>query len=65
VISAHLSHIGGIPIEETAALAPALLLAFGAAGTTLRARFRVRRGYLARRFSSKNETTRRSYSSGY
>jgi hypothetical protein len=36
-----LAHIGGIPIEETlASLTPALLVAFGAASATLRARLR-------------------------
>ena len=34
-----LAHIAGIPVEETiASLAPALLLTFGAASATLRAR---------------------------
>jgi hypothetical protein len=36
-----LAHIAGIPIEETlASFTPALLLAFGAASATLRARLR-------------------------
>jgi hypothetical protein len=35
------AHIGGIPVEETAAsLAPVALLAFGAASATVRARLR-------------------------
>jgi hypothetical protein len=36
-----LAHIGGVPVEETvASLGPALLVAFGVAGTNLRARLR-------------------------
>ena len=36
-----LAHVGGIPVEETlASFTPALLLAFGAASATLRARLR-------------------------
>jgi hypothetical protein len=36
-----LAHVAGIPIEETlASFTPALLLAFGAASATLRARIR-------------------------
>ena len=36
-----LAHIAGIPVEETiASLGPALLLTFGAASATLRARLR-------------------------
>jgi hypothetical protein len=36
-----LAHVSGIPIEETlGSFTPALLLAFGAASTTLRARLR-------------------------
>lgn len=39
MMSLPLAHIGGIPIEETlASTIPALLLTFGAASATLRAR---------------------------
>ena len=43
-----IAHVGGLPIEETIALGgPTLLVAFGAASATLRARLRARR---ARRY---------------
>ena len=35
-----IAHIAGIPIEEAGAMLPALLLTFGAASATLRARLR-------------------------
>jgi hypothetical protein len=39
-----LAHVGGVPIEETLGFyGPTLLLAFGAASATLRARFGRRR----------------------
>ena len=41
MISLPLAHIAGIPIEETlSSFGPALLLTFGAASATLRARLR-------------------------
>jgi hypothetical protein len=41
VISLPFAHMGGIPLEETlASLGPALLVAFGAAWSRLRARLR-------------------------
>jgi hypothetical protein len=41
-----LAHIAGMPVEETiASLGPALLLTFGAASATLRARLRRARSF--------------------
>jgi hypothetical protein len=44
------AHVGGIPVEETlGSLTPALLVAFGAASATLRARLRRPRSRRRRR----------------
>jgi hypothetical protein len=49
VIGLPLAHAGGIPIEETlGSITPALLLAFGAASATLRARLRRTRSPASR-----------------
>lgn len=48
-----IAHIGGLPIEETIAMAgPALLLAFWAVSATLRARLRRPRASATRRPSN-------------
>jgi hypothetical protein len=52
-MSLPLAHIGGIPIEETlASIIPALLLTFGAASATLRARLRDARSRHHSRFAT-------------
>jgi len=58
MMSLPLAHIVGIPIEETlASIIPALLLTFGAASATLRARLRRARSRQQRGHAPRKATS--------